>query len=141
MKVPESIASEEELGRRVFSSRNAARAERSRAPYHIFLEKSGETDISVDRLSVAPSDEAVAAIADKAAVARNATFYGWASITAEEADRNERRVGANPLPDNPYHADIVLPGLTVEDREEQKQHAKELADASRWRSRPNPHEE
>ena len=141
MKVPESIASEEELGRRVFSSKNAARAKRSRAPYHIFLEKSGETDISVDRLSVAPSDEAVAAIADKAAVARNATFYGWASTTAEEADRNERGVVANPLPDNPYHADIVLPELAAEDREEQKQHAKELADVSRWYSRPNPHEE
>ena len=141
MKVPENIAPEEELGRGVFSSRNAVRAQRSKVPHYIFLTKSGETNISVDRLSVAPADEAIA-IADNVAVARNATFYGWALVTAEQAGSNGRRVIASPLlHGNPYHADIVLPGLAAEDREEQKRHAQELADASRWRSRPNSHEE
>ena len=135
MKVPRNIASEEELGRGVFSSRHAARAERSRAPHHIFLEKPGVTDISVDRLSVAPPDEAVV-VAENSAVARNATFYGWALVTSERAGRNGRQVIASPLPSNPYHADVVLPGLAAEDREEQKRHAQELADASRWRRRP-----
>ena len=138
MNVPDHIASDEELGRGVFSSRNARRAERSRIPYNVFLEKVGQTDISVDRLSIAPEKEAVA-IAVNVGAARTppATFYGWAVVTAEEARRNGREAIASPLNDNPYHADIRLPELTVEDREEQKRHAQELADASRWRERPN----
>ena len=136
VRVPREIGSEEELGRGVFSSRHAARADRSRAPHHIFLERPGITEISVDRLSVAPMDDAVA-IAENAAIGRNATFYGWASVSADEAGRNERRVTASPLSSNPYHADIVLPGETAEDREEQIRHAQELADASHWRARPD----
>lgn len=134
--VPREIGSEEELGRGVFSSRHAERAERSRVPHHIFLERPGITEISVDRLSIAPTDEAVA-IAEVAAIARDASFYGWASVSADEAGRNARRVTASPLSSNPYHADIVLPGATAEDREEQKRHAQELADASHWRARPD----
>ena len=68
-------------------------------------------------------------------------FYGWAVVTTEEASSNQRQVIASPLPTNPYHADIVLPSLAAEDREEQKRHAQELADASRWRDRPNSREE
>ena len=135
-RVPIEIGSEEKLGRGVFSSRHAERAKRSRAPHHIFLERPGITDISVDRLSVAPTDEAVA-IAEAAAIARDASFYGWASVSADKAGRNARRVTASPLSSNPYHADIVLPGATAEDREEQKRHAQELADASHWRARPD----
>ena len=60
-----------------------------------------------------------------------------ADVIAEDAVRNGRRAGASPILDqNPYHADIVLPRIASEDREDQKRHAQELADMSRWRSRP-----
>ena len=79
MNIPNNIAPEEELGRSVFSSREAKRARRSRVSHYAFLEKEGQTDISVDRLSIAPAKEAVA-IADNVGAARthSATFYGWA---------------------------------------------------------------
>lgn len=136
MNIPNDIAPEEDLGRSVFSSRDAKRARRSRVSLNAFLEKEGQTDISVDRLSIAPEAEAIA-IADNVAVERNRTFYGWAVVTAEEARRSEREAIASPLKNNSYHADIRLPELTAEDREEQKRHAQELADISRWRERPN----
>ena len=115
MNAPESVGPDEELGRSVFSSRNARRAAR-RVPHHVFLERPGETDISVDRLSVAPPDEAVE-IADSVGNARNREFYGWAVVIAEDAARNGRKVVASPiLNQNPYHADIVLPEIVAEDR-------------------------
>lgn len=132
--VPKDIAPEEELGRGVFSEKHKHRATRSRVPFHVFLEKPGKTEISVDRLRIAPPGEA-RTIADKVAAARKRAFHGWAFVIAERAVSNKRRVTASPLPDNPYHADIILPQLTADDREEQKRHAQELADASEWRGR------
>ena len=137
-KVPENIGQDEELGRSVFSRRRAIRARRSRVPADVFLEKEGEPKISVERLSVAPPDEATE-IAEAVAAKRNAnaTFCGWAVLTASSARENGREALASPIENNPYHADIVLPEAAVEDREEQKRHALELADASRWRESPN----
>ena len=40
-----------------------------------------------------------------------------------------------------YHADIVLPDKAADEREEQKQHAQELADAAQWLPRPAQEEE
>lgn len=138
MKIPASIASTEELGRGVFSNRNARRAERSQVPYYVFLERQGEINISVDRLSIAPEDESLE-IAEQTGAARNKSFFGWATVTEDCVVRNGRQVVASPIPNtNPYHADIVLPEAAVEDREEQKRHAQELADASSWRRRPDP---
>ena len=137
MTVPDNIVPEEELGRGVFSQRHAQRARRTRIPHHVFLVQAGNTEISVDRLTFAPSEEATE-IAEETATVRNATFYGWAVVLAEKAEDHGRRVIATPRPErgNPYHADIVLPELSAEDREEQKRHAQELADASSWRDRP-----
>jgi len=127
VSVPDNTSTGEERGRGVFSSRHAKRAERSRVPLNVFLVEAGKTEISVDRLTFAGLERSTA-IADKTAVARNAKFYGWAVVTAEQASDNGRYVIATPRPehDNPYHADIVLPELTSEDREEQKRHAQEL---------------
>lgn len=139
MTIPDTIAPEEELGRGIFSRKNAQRAQRTKVPLHVFLVQEGKTEISIDRLTFATLDHKATVIADETAAARNATFYGWAVVTAEKAGENGRRIIASPLPenDNPYHADIVLPELAGEDREEQKRHAQELADASRWRERPD----
>ena len=96
------------------------------------------TEISVDRLDLAPPAEAAAA-ALRIANERGPTvsFYGWAVVIAQEAGADGRQVRASAKPDNPYHADIVLPDLAAEDREEQKRHAQELADSSSWRERPS----
>ena len=131
----ESIGTDEELGRSVSSRRNAARARRSRLPYHEFLPRQSVVEISVDRLSIATPEESTA-VADGRDAVRGRTFYGWAVITAEAAGENGRKVVASPIPDiNPYHADIVLPASAAEDRNEQVRHAQQLRDASNWRER------
>ena len=130
---PDQIAAAEELGRSLFSSRHFRR-ERVLPP--AFLEKPGNPEISVDRLTYAPPDVAVA-IADRAGAMRGRTFYGWAVIVADRAS-DGRTVQASPLPDggNPYHADIILPAAAITDPVEQQRHARELADAATWRPRP-----
>lgn len=140
MEIPESVALDENLGRGVSSSRIARRARRPnfQVPLNVFLPPLGESNISVDRLSVAPHDEAVA-IADSRNEARNRTFYGWTVTTGFAVTDNGRRIVASPVPAvNPYHADIVLPENAVHDRDEQKRHAQELADASFWNDRSTP---
>lgn len=135
MTAPHQIRPSENLGRGAFSSGHAKRAQRGQVPARIFLEREGAIEISVDRLDHAPPAEA-AAVADGNVAARNQTFYGWAVVSAQKAAANGRRVKASPKLDNPYHADIVLPTSTAEDREEQIGHAQELADNSSWRERP-----
>ncbi len=122
----------ENLGRDVFSRSQARRADRGRIPLNVFLEKKGEPRLSVDRLDFASPRDA-AEIADRVANGRGRTFFGWAVVKADTAALNGRKVTASPQPDNPYHADIVLPDVAVEDRDEQKRHAQELADGASWR--------
>ena len=136
MTTRNDIAPDECLGRGVFSSRDRDRSRRGTVPHHVFLGKRGNVEISVDRVDLVSSTEA-ARIADGVATARNATFHGWAVITAKQACASERQTVATPRRDNPYHADIVLPDSAAEDRERQKRHAHELADASKWRERPD----
>ena len=137
MDISDKIGSKENLGRGVFSSKDGKRAARGKVPSNIFLEKKGETEISVDRLDYAPESVAVE-IGDKVAELRNRSFYGWAVVSAEVAGSNGRKVLASPKPEynNPYHADIIMPDSVTEDLEEQLQHAQELADNSVWRARP-----
>lgn len=132
-KISHVIDPSENLGRGVFSRGHAKRARRSRIPHHVFLEKEGEINISVDRLSVAPLSTALV-LAEKIADSRNASFYGWATVAANKAESSGRQVVSSPMPeqDNPYHADIILPASVKDDREEQKRHAQELADYSDW---------
>ena len=139
MTIPDTIAPEEELGRGIFSRKHAQRAQRTRVPLHVFLVQEGNREISIDRLTFAALDHKATVLADEIAAARNATFYGWAVVTAEKAGNNGRHVIASPRPErnNSYHADIILPEIAGEDREEQKRHAQELADTSQWRERPD----
>ena len=128
------VAASEDLGRGVFSSGVARRSQRS-VPHTVFLERPGTTALSVDRLNIASPTEALDH-ARHVASQRKRTFYGWAVVTAEQAASSGRRVTATPQPDNPFHADIELPDSAEEDRENQIQHARELADASRWQQAP-----
>ena len=110
-------------------------------PRRAFLERWGKVEISVDRLDFAePEEMAVlgdSVAASRSSVDRKVTFYGWLVIAAEYAGSSERQVIYTPQPDNPYHTDIILPDSAAEDRDEQTRHAQELADASRWRERPD----
>lgn len=135
MTIPNEVGAKENLGRGVFSSSRRDRARRGNIPFHTFLERLGKQEISVDRLDYAPEIEAIK-IANDVAAARNAEFYGWAVVVAELVRTNGRVVNATPREGNPYHADIVLPSPADQDREEQKQHAKDLADMAEWRE-PN----
>ncbi len=134
MTAKDDIEPGESLGRDVFSSKQAGLASRGKIRHYIFLEKKGEPRISVDRLDFASPGEATE-IADRAAVGRNKPFFGWAVVKADAAASNGRQVTASPQTDNPYHADIILPDAAVEDRDEQKRHAQELADEASWRAR------
>ena len=135
------ISPREILGRGVFSSNDARKARlRRKVTFRIFLESAGTLEISVDRLDLVDNEEAIE-IGDNVAANRtcmsnrNVRFYGWAVVSSEDALRNGRLVNASPLESNPYHADIILPELAREMRDEQVRHAQELADASRWRDR------
>ena len=130
----DGVEGSEELGRGVFSGKTARKSGRS-VPYTVFLERRGNVNISVDRLSIAPRTEALDHAQDVAAQ-RARTFYGWAAVTATRAASSGRRVLATPQEDNPFHADIKLPDSAQDERDDQIQHAQELADASRWRPAP-----
>ena len=125
---PNQIADDEELGRSLFSRRHGYRA---------FMERPGVRMLSVDRLTYAPPDFAIAN-ADRTARMRNRTFYGWLVITVGRAVAEGFRIQASPLPDgsNPYHADIILPESAVSNRDERLRLAQLLADAAQWRPRP-----
>ena len=131
--VLEGVEPLEKLGRGVFSSGAARRCRRS-VPHNVFLERTGITDISVDRLSIAPHVNALG-IALQAASQRGRSFYGWAVVIAGQATGSARRVRASPLPNNSLHADIALPNSAREDRDEQVRHARELADIALWEQR------
>ena len=135
-ETPPPINESEELGRGVFSSRDARAAERGQIRATVFLERPEVREISVDRLTLAPLDEAVA-IADAVAAGRegNRSFYGWAVMTAAEVIGVGCAVVASPLQWNLYHADIVLPEPAV-DEWEQRQYALELAARAIWLGRP-----
>lgn len=135
MTIPSKISEQEKLGRGIFSKNTAKRAPR-RILHRVFLEKKGKKSISVDRLDVTPTVNELVEIADKRAVNRQRSFYGWAVITAKKASLNGRRVLPSPRQDNPYHADINLPDAAVKDEEEQKIHAQQLADDATWYERP-----
>ena len=79
----EPVREWEELGGGVFSRSHYRRAANGVIPYQVFLERAGERNISVDRLSTAPAAVA-AAIASAVAAQRDPprSFYGWAVISA-----------------------------------------------------------
>ncbi len=130
----EPVREWEELGRGVFSRSHRRRAANGAIPYQVFLERAGERNISVDRLSTAP-DAVAAAIASEVAAQRDPPrrFYGWAVISAEHAMEAGCYVQASPLPGNPYHADIIMPDSILDNREEQRLYAVALAGKADWR--------
>ena len=132
MAIPPEVSEKEQLGRRIFSESDLKRVRRKKtSTYRLFLEKEGVKKLSVDRIELPSSKSVLIEICNKAAKERKASgFYGWAVITAEKASMDEREVVSSQLEENPYHADIVLPDSAIKDRDEQKEHAKKLAEKS-----------
>ena len=132
---PGPVGEWEELGRGIFSRSHRRRAANTGIiPYQAFLERAGERTISVDRLSHAPLDEAIAnasRVGEQRTPVRN--FYGWAVVSVEDVRKLGLDVTDSPYPDNPYHADIVLPSSAAENREEQEHYAWDLARVANWR--------
>jgi hypothetical protein len=126
----DEIGATDLLGRRIDSSTEVKKARKQIRSY-VFVDS--EPTLSVDRLDLAPDIE-VAAIADSERESGR-TFYGWAVVSAEIAQRNGRAVVATPTEHNRFHADITLPETS--DREERLQHAVELASNAAWRPRPS----
>ena len=102
-------------------------------PAREFMPKTGETDISVDRMGAAPHESA-AAVAERDAAEDARIFYGWASLPCERATQMGRNVRASPIqhPPNPYHADIVFPAGVKDDADERMAHALHLAENAEW---------
>ena len=134
MTVKNDVEAEENLGRGIFSSKYAKRAQSGIMPYNVFLHRKGVACLSVDRLNKTTLTKATD-IADSNATLRDGNFYGWAVITVEKAQESGRAVQATPRPNNPFHADIVLPDSAIESWDEQKSHAHELAEEASWRER------
>ena len=128
----------EQLARSIVSSR-AERKARTKGVIirDVFLETEETPSLSVDRIDHAPLHE-VAALGQERA--RNRTpprqLRGWAVIAAGIAASNGRTVAATPQLDNIYHADIFLNIAGDEVRDQQKEHATELAARSRWLDLP-----
>lgn len=132
-QVPTEIAPDEELGRRIRSSKHRS------LPKHLFVPARG-TSASVDRLTIASNQDAMQELIELAkqqCTQSGRNFYGWAVLAAAEVSQNKRTVIASPQDDNPYHADIVLPEEAAHDQIAIGRHAQELADAATFREIPS----
>ena len=104
---------------------------------YIFLESGQAESISVDRMDHAPIDELVEWSRERArSRGPSRQFYGWAVLKVRDAATNGRTVKATPTPQNRCHADIFLNVTGEERRRQQRDHAVELADKSRWLEAP-----
>ena len=137
INVPESIEDTDLLGRAIFSSKEAKKANSGKIRSNVFTEKLNK-NISVDRFGFCP-DKELTNIQDKNAESRSTekdrrSFYGWASLKAFDARKQNRKIKPTPLNNNPYHADIILPE-DVRMRDDQILHAIKLAEKSSWKPR------
>ena len=75
-------------------------------------------EISVDRCQYLTESQAVA-LAWERAPARGGDFFGWATITAEDARKCGTEVVSSPAKEqnNPAHADILLPAGDIDDEQ------------------------
>lgn len=139
----DEVEPSELLGRGVFSgkeARDAANKGLIRASVFSGWDAAGR--LSVDRLTKATPAEAVEngeAVARKRSTTKHKrSFYGWAVVSALDAERNNRHVEATPQEGNPHHADVVLPDQDRMARERRLDHALDLASHAEWREKPRP---
>jgi hypothetical protein len=133
--VPDAIGDQEELGRAVFDSKHAKRAQKGTITPNVFQEKLGVRELSVDRLSYVNLKGA----AEVQKALRGRECRGWAVLNVAAASQSGRKVFPDPiLPLQPHHAYICLPEFTEEEAfNVQKTHALELAMNALWREAPS----
>lgn len=139
---PGPVSDWEELGRRVFSENVARRAARGRIRPSVFQERTGNRNLSVDRLTTAGSVGLAAVVEDakQAAASRQQppnTFCGWAVVTAEAVISAGCITEDSPLPNNRYHANIILPDSAMENEDAQWEYATNLARGATWKPCPD----
>lgn len=106
--------------------------------FNEFNPPGGCNKISVDRLGVT-SDAEIAEIAIKAFAqfgkdSKRGRFLGWYVLTVKDVKKAGCRVECSPVPENPYHADIVFPeDEAVQNRHPYRIIAKALALASTFK--------
>lgn len=109
-------------------------------PYPIFKPPAGETELSVDRLNIAPVKK-IADIAKRDAYSDNRIFHGWAVIRCKLAIQLGFKICPSPkkIPFNPYHADLMFPDRfksKVSEIDYRKIYAQKLAENAEWLSCP-----
>ena len=126
------VVREGSVGRAVFQSNQWKKMRKSAGktppnmPPEIFLDGKSLNKISVHILG--DNREEVAGRCDDIAKQRgaNRSFYGWAEVAVVFASQDGRAVLASPMPEDRWHADIVLP-CEPSDRDAREWHAEELA--------------
>lgn len=117
----------ETIGRRLFTRDHINR--RGKVNYRAFYFP-GHSKLSVDRLDGAPTGF-LEDLAKKSATKRKQKFHGWAGRRTVLVETGGIAVVPSPIkdhptePDNPYHADIVLPE-SVKDNRARKEQANKL---------------
>ena len=134
--IPTIIASNEDIGRRISRRADEYRVRRSnKSASKIFMPRKGEVRLSMDRLTIAPPGKISQIAADTIRkTTSDRQFLGWAVVSVQDVADNGGRVVASPIPDNPYHADIILPDDTANVADDQKTLAVELARLASWRA-------
>lgn len=144
------ILKSDKVGRDVLSRKDRSLIQRRDAPPRLFFDNASPVEISVNRLTPEPNqappadrpdlapDTEISKISDRSANARvpQRNFYGWAELSVRQASQDGRTVRASPLPENQWHADIILPAEAKEKETIRRKHAAKLAGNSVWRPRP-----
>lgn len=74
----------------------------------------------------------------EAAFQTGGPFHGWAVVVAADAADGDRIVLQSPVPENEFHAEVVLPPSAAQDYEVRKRHAVELnAKVRHWQDVPD----
>ena len=140
MRMPTGVCHPRELiGRRLYSAGHITR--RGKVNFRAFY-KSGQSKLSVDRLTYAATGF-LEGLGKQDGKDRGQTFHGWAGKRAELIENQGVTVGPSPvldhpkLPDNEYHADIVLPESANSDLE-RKEQANKLVRFPWHVMQPNP---
>ena len=126
------------LGRDVQSARDMRRLINSQPVPKVFRGRRDERSLSTDRLNIGTDAEMAELGEHRARANGNKSFYGWSTVTVEQASGDGRSVCLAPIAGNPYHAEIEL---NIDGRfdhwDKQKEHSAILAAYAVWRPKPD----
>ena len=132
------VNDEELLGRAVVTRTQANSCRRGTVLASVFSYP-GNFKLSVDRIDKMTSDDEAVRHGEHIASLRgdNRSFYGWALLTKPKVLAEGCECRSSPVPDNFWHADILMPEDAAHDPGMHEVHAAGLARRSWWRDRPD----